>query len=274
MAINIRVYPNYSPRIIEILAPITDVTVQELVNAIRAWEDSEIGELYPFLLEADGKQALTGDVAVGITATLQDAKVMFSGRTTPLIHDDSVTSDNTLGTRLIASGGNFITNGVVPGSTIINETTHGMTSVVEVISESELLCLAPTGGSRVSWLTGDVYSILPNVECSITGGNLVAIDDLGTEISPIFPSPGVQMTKADSSSATLVSTAETIVPVPVETVVTRTIERSPKIRVKASETAETVSVPAETEVEPDSTQRTSEGSTTQVIRNSSSRIGP
>lgn len=181
-------YPNLSPRIIEILAPTTDVTVQELVNAIRAWEDSELGQYYPFLLEADGKQPLTGDVEVGITATLQNAKVMFSGRTTSYVHDDTVTSDNTLGTHLHATGGNFETNGVIPGATLINETTHGITSVVEVISEEELICLPSTGGTRVSWISGDIYSIYPNIECSITGGNLVALDILGAEITPIFPS--------------------------------------------------------------------------------------
>jgi len=79
---DIVVYTELIPRIIEVLAPTTDVTVQEIVNAVRNWEDDNLS--YDPLISAAGKEALGGGVTVGITATLQNARLMFTSRTTPL----------------------------------------------------------------------------------------------------------------------------------------------------------------------------------------------
>jgi len=126
MAITINVYPYDSPRIIEIPDTITDITVQEVVDAVRAWEDSEVGMRFDYLIDAAGKENLGGNVKVGITATLQNAQIAFEDRAGPTF-----------------------------------------------------------------------------VQCSISGGNLVAIDDVGDDLNPVAVTDYTQVVRTSSSSATL-----------------------------------------------------------------------
>ena len=198
---DIIIHTSLDPRIIEVLSPITDVTVQEIVNAVRDWEDDNLS--FKSLIGAAGKESLGGGVTVGITATLQNAQLMFTGRTTALESGGTCTSDDVKGKVLKATGGLFITNNIYPGCTVFNYTTGGMSAVSEVISETELKSFQLSGGSRDTWLINDIYDIYPNVQCAITGGNLVAIDDLGNSISPVIQSPNVQVVRSSSSSATL-----------------------------------------------------------------------
>lgn len=115
-----------SPRIITVLAPSTEITMQDLVDTCRILESDSntIDNLH--LLDAAGKENLGGGVKVGITVTLNNAKVAFEAR------------------------------------------------------------------------SGPTYE-----QCNISGGNLVAIDDVGADISPIQPTAFTQVVLANSSSATL-----------------------------------------------------------------------
>lgn len=205
MAHALKVYPQLSPRIIEVLDPTTDITVQEIVDAIRAWEDSVEGQYYPYLIDAAGKEQLGGGVTVGITATLKNARLMFTGRTTPL--DDGVgrTCDLTDadGTHLYVDDADFISAGIYPGCTVHNETTGDMGAVTEVTDANNLQMFRLTGTGSGSWTSGDSYIIYENVQCNITGGNLVAVDDVGAELPSVFQSPNVQVVRSSSSSATL-----------------------------------------------------------------------
>ena len=55
MAITIEVFPQFSPRIIRIPAPTTDVVVQDIYNAIRDWEDElDNGIQYDTLVSGGG----------------------------------------------------------------------------------------------------------------------------------------------------------------------------------------------------------------------------
>jgi len=69
MAISITVDPWVSPRIIEIPDTLTDITVQEIVDAVRGWEDSVIGMNYAYLLDAAGKEDLGGGVKVELRSS-------------------------------------------------------------------------------------------------------------------------------------------------------------------------------------------------------------
>jgi hypothetical protein len=115
-----------SPRIITILAPTTEVTVQELVNALRDAEDDPLNMEHDHLISAAGKEPLGGGVSVGITVTLLNAKVAFEARLGP-----------------------------------------------------------------------------DYIQCEISGGNLVAMDENGVPMSPIQPTAFTQVVRASSSSATL-----------------------------------------------------------------------
>jgi hypothetical protein len=123
---SIVVYPHLSPRVIEIQSPTTEISIQELSNLIKDWEDEPSSLTYPILIKTFGKQTLGGGISVGITAELQNAKVSFQAR---------------------------------PPST--------------------------------------------EVLCTISGGNLVAVDSNGASMNPIEPTAYVQVTISQSSSATI-----------------------------------------------------------------------
>jgi len=71
-------------KIIEVEAPVDVVTVQELVNAIRNWEDDQVNLDMPHVAQAAGKSALGSGISVGITLELLDNwQVMFENRNGP-----------------------------------------------------------------------------------------------------------------------------------------------------------------------------------------------
>ena len=125
----IKVYPYLSPRVIEVLAPLTEISLQDLTNQIKDWEDEPSNLTYPILVKTFGKQALGGGVQVGITAELQNAKISFTARTG---------TDNP-----------------------------------------------------------------PEVLCTVSGGNLVALDANGASMTPIYPTAYTQVVISQSSSATI-----------------------------------------------------------------------
>lgn len=128
---NIRVYPHLSPRVIEIQSPTTEITIQELTDLIKDWEDEPPNLTYPILVRTFGKQSLGGGSFVGITAVLQNAKVSFEARSGP-----------------------------------------------------------------------------DEVLCTISGGNLVAEDDVGASISPIHPTAYTQVVIAQSTAPSIITPPE------------------------------------------------------------------
>lgn len=67
MAITID-YPDHS---IHITSPTTDVTVQELLNAIRQEAASEVGIAHPQIADSSGKETLATGVTTAITLSLR-----------------------------------------------------------------------------------------------------------------------------------------------------------------------------------------------------------
>jgi hypothetical protein len=70
-------------RIITVLAPDTDITIQELINAIRDWEENHLE--WGQVAEASGKEPLGGNVYVAITLKLLGWKLKFEERATPTL---------------------------------------------------------------------------------------------------------------------------------------------------------------------------------------------
>ncbi len=67
----IQIDPYATPiKLIRITSPQTEVTIQELVNTIRDWEDSDEGIAFGKIIDATGKDDLGGGVLTGITMTL------------------------------------------------------------------------------------------------------------------------------------------------------------------------------------------------------------
>ena len=121
--------PQVSPRLITIAAPDTEITVQEIVNWCREWEQTPDGMAFPYLIDAAGKDVLGGGKFVGITATFKDVQIEFAAR------------------------------------------------------------------------AGPSY-----VECKITDGNLVAVDDVGSDISPLNPTAYVYAIIERATSAAIIET--------------------------------------------------------------------
>ena len=203
MATKLLIHTHLSPRIVEVRPPTTEVTVQELYDDLQDLFEEPAFHSFDPIVVGEGKADLGGGTTVDITATLQNARLMFTGRTTPLEANGTCTSDEPRGLTLHATGGDFVNNEVYPGCTVLNMTTMSMASVVEVVSGQELRHFKLSGGTRDTWEIGDSYFVYPNEQCSISGGNLVAVDENFDTIPVIYQSPNVQVVRSSSSSGTL-----------------------------------------------------------------------
>jgi len=201
MAISITVYPELSPRIIEVLSPTTEASVQEIVDACRAWEDMTNNMSYKPLIDAAGKEDLGGGVSVGITATLQNAVIAFEQRG---VSDSagSATTANASGTMLIDSSGTFITDGIQAGDSVLNTTDGSICTITSVDSETQITHFPLEGGTDNDWDSADTYTIWNKVQCEISGGNLVAVNEVGTTISAFLPTALTHVIRTSASSAT------------------------------------------------------------------------
>ena len=116
-----------SPRVITVLAPSIEITIQDLHDSCRTLEAEPAAMDDKPLIDSSGLEKLDDTTKVGITATLQNALLAFEAR------------------------------------------------------------------------TGPEY-----IQCSVSGGNLVAVDDVGTYFqTPIYPTAFTQIVVTASSSATL-----------------------------------------------------------------------
>ena len=116
-----------SPRIITVASPSTAITVQDLHDTLRTIEARLRNMDDPKLIASAGKEDLGGGLSVGITSTLQNAKLAFAAR---------------------------------PGPTF--------------------------------------------VQCKVSGGNLVAVDDVGAVIDPIQTTAFTQVILFNSTQAALI----------------------------------------------------------------------
>jgi len=206
-AFSVQVITHTSPRLIKIPAPLTIVSIQDLSNAIKNWEDEPANLAYPKLIDTTGKEDLGGGILVGLTAELQDAQVYFEART----ESDSsgtVTTLDTNGTTLIDSAATFITDGIYSGDTILNMTDGSAATVLTIDSETQITHFPLDDGTDNDWDFGDSYKIWNKVECEINGGNLVAVDNVGTTISAFLPTAFTYVVRTSASSATLQEQAD------------------------------------------------------------------
>jgi len=191
-----------SPRVITVASPSTQLTVQDLVDTVRASEDDLLNSEDRALISARGKEELGGGVTVGITATLQDSVIAFASRKT-WTSTGTVTTPDTLGVTLTDSTATFIADGVVPGAWVVNLTDGSQCTVLKVIDENTLRTDGLGGGTDDQFDSADSYRIKSIVQCEVSGGNAVAIDKTGVAISPVLPTAGTQVVRTSSSSATL-----------------------------------------------------------------------
>lgn len=75
-------FDNYN-KIITVESPTTSITVQELYNAIREYEDEPYSMNIPKIVNGSGKEVLSAIKSVGMTITLLDWKLKFADRAGP-----------------------------------------------------------------------------------------------------------------------------------------------------------------------------------------------
>ena len=189
-----------SPRIVTVQAPSTEITIQDLLDTLRELEQEMANIIFNSIISAAGKEALGGGVTVGITATLLDAQVAFEARLTPDV-DSTVTTAGT--TTHTDSAADFVTAGVQRGSVVINFSDGSISDVLNVIDANNLTVVGLVGGAENDFDVGEDYAVFNVDQCNISGGNLVAVDDLDADISSVLPTFGTQVIRTASSSATL-----------------------------------------------------------------------
>jgi hypothetical protein len=175
-----------------------------LTNAIKDWEDEPSNLSYPTLVSTTGKENLGDSVSVGITAELQNAQVMFEARTESDTAGTYTASDypDQSNRILIDDNANF-TYIISSGDTVINMVTGAVATILTIDSPTQITHEPLDDGTTNFWSYGDDYKIWNKIECEISGGNLVAIDANGGNISPFHPSAFTYVVRTASSSATL-----------------------------------------------------------------------
>jgi hypothetical protein len=199
---DLEVFPELSPRLVLLGSALSSATVQDIHDTLCAWQDSTDGHPFDVIVESAGKEALGGGVTVGITTTLQNAKIGFQAHKVWKA-SGTVSMPDVTGVTLNDAGATFITDGVEPGSWIVNLDDGSIATVLRVDSETQLTTDTLGGGADNEWGPGDDYRIMEVLQKNIDGGNLVAVDELQAEIDPIFSTAGNQVLRTLSSSATL-----------------------------------------------------------------------
>ena len=84
-------------QIITVMAPDTEITIQELHNKIREYEDDLDNHSYGIICDTSGKEQLLGGVQVGLTMVLYDWKVKFESRAGPTYVQCAISGGNVVG---------------------------------------------------------------------------------------------------------------------------------------------------------------------------------
>ncbi len=207
-----------SPRLVEVAAPAIsgggggsdEILIQDLhdtlkSNTLQAGEaDDSLNNLDDDpLIDSEGKADLGGGLSVGITARLLDGQIAFEANYTPE-QSGTATSADVAGTSLTDTSALFITTGVTRGAVIVNFTDQSIAEVLQVNSETQLDHRVLVQGIADDWTSGDVYKIWNVVQKEVGGGNILAEDALGADLSPIFPTAFTQVVRTLAVSAALV----------------------------------------------------------------------
>jgi hypothetical protein len=191
-----------SPRIVTVAAPSTKLSVQDLVDTCRDFSDEIENMEAPHFIDAAGKEPLGGGVYVGITATLQNAKVAFEARNMQPIASGICTTASSAGDILIDAAATF-TSGIDTGALVVNWNDRSTGTIVRIDSDSQMFQSTLQAGFDNQWEVGDNYTVYNVIQCEVAGGNLVAVDAVGSGVDAIHPTAFTQIIRTSGSSATL-----------------------------------------------------------------------
>ena len=139
-------------RIITVEAPAIKITIQELINAIREWEDELVNMDCPKIADASGKEDLGGGLAVGITLKLLNWKLKFEDRSGPTWIDCEVTGGN-----LVAVNGNNQPMNPIEPSAYVTVT------IAKAVSAAIMAAIAEWTQSQKDQIFADVDGVSADV---------------------------------------------------------------------------------------------------------------
>lgn len=162
-----------SAKVMTVDAPDVVISIQEIYDQCKVYEELSASLDDPILCSAGGKETLGAGNAVAITLSLLNGwKIAFEDRAGPLtsacairggnlVRIDPVTgtwdSSGTSGTLLIDSTATFLSDGILPGDLVTNETDMSTTLVVSVDSDTQITHDELFGDD---WHNGDSYTII------------------------------------------------------------------------------------------------------------------
>lgn len=142
----------HDAHVIQVDIPFVRVTIQDLINQIREYEDELINMDHPKIIDASGKQDLGGGVLVGITLEMLDNwRVQFEPRTGPLLESVSVTGGN------IVTTNDFNNNPIKPSPftqvsvTSSSSATISQIEIIDLVHRIESLRDHATFGKIIYW---------------------------------------------------------------------------------------------------------------------------
>ena len=146
-----------NPRLADIGAGSTEISVQDSHDTLSEAEDSIEGQGHPFLVSTAGAEDLGGGTTVGLTQTLQNLQYAFER--TGSRQTGTVTTADSNGLVLIDSTATFITNGVMRGDWVLNFTDQSVTEILTVDSETQLTCRVLSDGLNNQFNLTDSYKV-------------------------------------------------------------------------------------------------------------------
>ena len=176
------VFDRTSPRLITVGSPSTALVIQDLVDTLRSntlpageADDSLDNMDDDFILNAEGKVPVQPTLQTGITATLQNAKLLFAARAGPdtilctitrgnlvsFLEDAGSHTGGDSGTVVIDSAASWVTFGIEANDefTVENITDGSSATVTAVDSGIQLTTDGLTGGSDNTFQAGDLILV-------------------------------------------------------------------------------------------------------------------
>lgn len=202
------------PRVIHIPVPLLVVTVQDLIDTVAA-QQAEIDNLIYAAINPQvngGRQDLGGGLFVGLTTTLDNARISFDARKISTA-SGAVTTGDPNGVTLNDATATFIADGVQPGAWIVNTADGSLCSAIRVQSETQLITDGLADGTDNQWNIGDGYKVFNVEQGRVSDGNAVAVDDLGNQLEAVLPTAGIQVIRSlDVSAALLQASGGSLTP--------------------------------------------------------------
>lgn len=158
-------------QVITVLSPDTEITIQNLLNSIREWEDELSSMDVPKVVSCAGKEPLGGGVVVGLTLTLlDDWQLSFEARTGPSYTQCTVSGGNIVAVN--ANGSIYPTAFTQVLITASSSATQSDLEAIQYASYQNAVWVNPLGAnSGTEYPVGTRETPVNNIQDAVSIGN-------------------------------------------------------------------------------------------------------